>query len=213
LLLSPEKLKVEKCSMELVALSGLIGLGYLISKVSTQQKEGFNGGMAQNARAAASIPPADREYPLLTTPQSQPGRVREGFIPAARGPNSDPLTIAPKGAAATGFGPELDMMYQMPNGQTYPSEPSPGPYGTAMGYASNKPPYAPSFVPGSEPTPSPIDSNVPMTEYRADNTEEDPVYVDSNYIISPLSGQKIPSNEFKHNNMQPFIALNYLIKY
>lgn len=205
MVLSPKKLKVEKCSMELAALSGLLGLGYLISKASTK-KEGFNGGMAQNMRAAASIPPADREYPLLTTPQSQPGKVREGFIPAARGPNSDPLTLAPKGASATGFGPELDMMYQMPNGQTYPSEPSPGPYGTALGYASNKPPYAPSFVPGSEPTPSPIDSNVPMTEYRSDNTEQDPVYVDSSYVISPLSGQRIPANEFKHNNMQPFFG-------
>ena len=71
-------------------------------------------------------------------------------MPAARGPNSDPLTIAPKGASATGFGPELDMMYQMPNGQTYPSEPSPGPYGTALGYASNKPPYAPGVTPGTQ---------------------------------------------------------------
>jgi hypothetical protein len=191
-------------SMEIVALSGLLGLGYLVSKVSNT-KEGFNGAMAKNAKAAASIPPADREYPLLTTPQSQPG-MREGFMPAARGLNSDPLTLAPKGASATGFGPELDMMYQMPNGQTYPSEPSPGPYGTAMGYASNKPPYAPGFTPGTQPAPSPIDSNVPMTEFRSDNTEADPNYIETDYVISPLSGQKIPSNEFKHNNMQPFFG-------
>jgi hypothetical protein len=191
-------------SMEIVALSGLLGLGYLVSKVSNT-KEGFNGAMAKNARAAASIPPADREYPLLTTPQPQPG-MREGFMPAARGLNSDPLTLAPKGASATGFGPELDMMYQMPNGQTYPSEPSPGPYGTAMGYASNKPPYAPGFTPGTQPAPSPIDSNVPMTEFRSDNTEADPNYIETDYVVSPLSGQKIPANEFKHNNMQPFFG-------
>ncbi len=161
--------------------------------------------MAKNKKAATSIPPADREYPLLTTPQPQPG-VREGFMPAARGLNSDPLTLAPKGASAVGFGPELDMMYQMPNGQTYPSEPGPGPYGTAMGYASNKPPYAPGFTPGTQPAPSPIDSNVPMTEFRSDNTEASPNYIDSDYVVSPLSGQKIPSNEFKHNNMQPFFG-------
>lgn len=190
--------------MEIAALSGLLGLGYLISKASST-KEGFNGAIAKNAKAAASIPPANREYPLLTTPQPQPG-VREGFMPAARGPNSDPLTVAPKGASATGFGPELDMMYQMPNGQTYPSEPSPGPYGTALGYASNKPPYAPGVTPGTQPAPSPIDSNVPMMEFRSDNTESDPNYIDTDYVISPLSGQKIPSNEFKHNNMQPFFG-------
>jgi hypothetical protein len=97
-------------------------------------------------------------------------------------------------------------MYQMPNGQTYPSEPSPGPYGTALGYASNKPPYAPGVTPGTQPAPSPIDSNIPMMEFRSDNTESDPNYIDSDYVISPLSGQRIPSNEFKHNNMQPFFG-------
>jgi hypothetical protein len=133
--------------MEIAALSGLLGLGYLISKASGN-KEGFNGKNANAIarKAANSIPPADREYPLLTTPQLQPG-MREGFMPAARGLNSDPLTVAPKGASAVGFGPELDMMYQTPNGHTYPSEPSTGPYGTAFGYASNKPPYAPGVVP------------------------------------------------------------------
>lgn len=191
--------------MEIAALSGLLGLGYLISKASGN-KEGFNDGMSQNKKAAGSIPPANREYPLLTTPQPQPGRINEGFMPAARGPNSDPLTVAPKGASAVGFGPELDMMYQVRNGQTYPSEPSTGPYGTALGYASNKPPYAPGNVPGTQPAPSPIDSNIPMTEFRSDNTESDPNYMDSEYVISPLSGQKIPSTQFKHNNMQPFFG-------
>jgi hypothetical protein len=190
--------------MEIAALSGLLGLGYLISKASSN-KEGFNGGMTQNRKAAASIPPADRVYPLLTTPQSQPG-IREGFMPAARGPNSDPLTLAPKGASAVGFGPELDMMYQMPNGQTYPSDPSPGPYGTALGYASNKPPYAPGVTPGTQPGPSPIESNIPMMEFRSDNTEANPNYMDSDYVVSQLSGQRIPSTEFKHNNMQPFFG-------
>ena len=186
--------------MEIAALSGLLGLGYLISKAgSGGTKEGFNG-----KKSSSTIPPADREYPLLTIPQS---RQREGFMPAARGPNSDPLTIAPKGASAVGFGPELDMMYKMPNGHTYPSEPSTGPYGNAFGYASNKPPVAPpGITPGSTPAPSPIESNIPMMEYRSDNTEADPTYVNSKYVVSPLSGQKIPSGEFKHNNMQPFFG-------
>lgn len=193
-------------SMEIAALSGLLGLGYLISKASSN-KEGFNGKNANAIarKSANSIPPADREYPLLTTPQLQPG-MREGFMPAARGLNSDPLTVAPKGASAVGFGPELDMMYQTPNGHTYPSEPSTGPYGTAFGYSSNKPPYAPGVVPGLNPAPSPIESNIPMMEYRSDNTESDPTYVASDYVVSPLSGQKIPSGEFKHNNMQPFFG-------
>jgi hypothetical protein len=42
--------------MEIAALSGLLGLGYLISKVSGK-KEGFNGGLAKNTKAAGMIPP------------------------------------------------------------------------------------------------------------------------------------------------------------
>jgi len=192
--------------MEVIALSGLLGVGYLISKVSgkvnqphiQQQNNVSNKMTAQqiNRKSAEEIPPQNLEYPAI----------KEGFIPAARGPNSDPLTLAPKGASATGFGPELDMMYQMPNGQTYPSEPNPGPYGTAMGYATQKPPYAPGYTPGTQPIPQSIDSNVAMAEYRSDNTEQDPTYIDGNYVISPLSGQKVPATEFKHNNMQPFFG-------
>ena len=204
-----QKLKVETGSMEIAALFGLLGLGYGVSRVSqhsaakpiaTIMKE---TPMQQNRKAAHSLPPADRQYPLLTRSSGS----NEGFIPAARGPNADPLTVAPKGASAVGFGPDLDMMYQTSNGQTYPSEPSTGPYGTAFGYASNKPPYAPhANIPGNRPSQSPIDSNIPMMEFRSDNTEESPNYIDSDFVVSPLSGQRIPSTEFKHNNMQPFFG-------
>jgi hypothetical protein len=189
--------------MDIAALSGLLGLGYIISKTSQKKSPVTDTNVTTHVNPAnRTLPPRDREYPLFTTPQ----RVHEGFIPAARGPNTDPLTTAPKGSAATGFGPELDLMYQMPNGQTYPSEPSGGPYGTALGYASNQPPYAPGFVPDTYPSQQPIDSNVPMMEYRSDNTQSSPNYMDSDYVISPLSGQRIPSTEFKHNNMQPFFG-------
>lgn len=190
-----KKLKVEIYSMEVVALSGLLGLGYIISRVS-QGKTPKNQDIQPDVPMSRD-PPYDHSYPLFKT--------NEGFMPAARGLNSDPLTVAPKGASAVGFGPDLDMMYQTPNGQTYPSEPSTGPYGTAFGYATNKPPYAPrNSNSGNRPAQSPIDSNVPMVEYRSDNTEASSSYINSEYVISPLSGQRIPSGEYKHNNMQPF---------
>ena len=190
--------------MEVAALFGLLGLGYGVSKIgktpqtsAEERSQSTANAIAQNYKAAQTLPPMNREYPLL----------KEGFMPAARGPNSDPLTVAPKGASAVGFGPDLDMMYQVANGQTYPSEPSTGPYGTAFGYASNKPPYAPqSNAPGTRPSPVPIDCNVPLMEFRSDNTEANPNYIDSKYVVSPLSGQRIPSKEFTHNNMQPFFG-------
>ena len=138
--------------------------------------------------------------------QKQESDTKEGFVPAARGPDSSALQQTPKGASAVGFGPELDMMYKTPNGQTYPSEPHPGPYGTALGYATQKPPLAPLASPDFFPEPQPIDSNKPLVEYRSDGIESEPNYIQGNYIVSPLSGQRIPTKEYKHNNMQPFFG-------
>lgn len=190
--------------MEIAALSGLLGLGYVVSKTSQKKPT----SQATSSAAAAQLPPASHTLP--PTDHSR-ALFREGFLPAARGPNADPLTVAPKGASAKGFGPELDLMYQMPNGQTYPSEPSTGPYGTAFGYSSsNKPPYAPAakmaMSSGYRPTPSAISSNTPLAEFRSDSTEADPQYIESDFVVSPLSGQRIPAKQFKHNNMQPFFG-------
>ncbi len=192
--------------MEAAALSGLLGLGYLISK-ATQKKTPTTSALSPSVPVTVpsshSLPPSDRSYPLMGQ-----GRVTEAFVPAARGKNTDPLTLATKGSSATGFGPELDLMYQMPNGQTYPSEPSTGPYGTAFGYSTQKPPYAPPTTSGVLPAPQAIESNVAMMEFRSDGIEAEPQYVDAEYVVSPLSGQRIPAQQFKHNNMQPFIKDN-----
>jgi hypothetical protein len=166
--------------MELAALSGLIGLGYMISKSSQKNVKSH------------TVPPPNSLQPSVQS-------YSEPFV------NSQPANGSTV-TSAKGFGPELDLMYKLPNGLTYPSEPSTGPYGTAFGYASNNPPYAPSLHSGTQPQPFPIDSNVPMTEYRSDRTEADPNYIDSEYVISPLSGQKMTSKDFKHNNMQPFFG-------
>jgi len=179
--------------MEVAALAGLLGLGALISKSSQPKKTPLTSSdnSLQNQSSSHMLPPKEQSYSLMN------GR-KVGFQEA--------FQSSSKGSSATGYGPELDMMYQTPNGQTYPSEPSNGPYGTAFGYASNQPPYAAGFTPGTKPSPSPTDSNVPMVEFRSDNTESSANYIDSDYVISPLSGQRILSNEFKHNNMQPFFG-------
>ena len=120
LTLSPfiKKLKGETDSMEVATLAGLLGLGFMVSKTGQKKKQD-----EPSISSSHTVPPTDHISPLFPRQAT-----REGFLPAARGPNGDALTIAPKGAAATGFGSELDMMYQMSNGQTYPSEPSNGPY-------------------------------------------------------------------------------------
>lgn len=168
--------------MEAILVAGVLGIGgYLVTKFSKTATQFSNTGLTPEGFATQTTA-------------------------AQRGPDTDPLTIAPRGCSAVGFGPELDMMYRTPNGQTYPSEPNPGPYGQPLGYATQVPPLAPYGTPASRAAPQPIESVVPMVEFRSDNTEESPVYVDGEYIVSPLSGQRISATDFKHNNMQPFFG-------
>jgi hypothetical protein len=174
--------------MEAVTLAGLLGLSYVVTKLSN--KGSVPKGVVEKG------PPSGPAFEGFTS-MSTSGQ---------RAPDKDAITQMAKGGSAIGFGPELDMMYQVANGQTYPSEPHPGPYGQPLGYATQQPPLSPYAPPGPQPTPQPIDSNKPMVELRSDGIEENPQYIDSEYVLSPLSGQKILSKDFTHNNMQPFFG-------
>ena len=98
--------------MEVAALAGLLGLGFVVSKTGQKKSNMNQPAPVSRVPASHTIPPADHTSPLFRR------STNEAFVPSARGPNSEPMTNAPKGASATGFGPELDLMYKMPNGQT-----------------------------------------------------------------------------------------------
>lgn len=203
--------------MEVAVLASLLGLGFAVSKLGggDNSKKNTNG-------SKINIKPKKINQTLKNI---------EGFAPAARGSDKDPLTNTPKGASVVGRPSELDQMYSYPNGKLYPSEPNPGPYGNAFGYASQNSAVLPdsaklgkslenfgnysdmsgrnnqgSLISSKFPEPVSIDSNVPMVEFRSDNIESSPNYVKGDYVISPLSGQKIPSKDYRHNNMQPFFG-------
>lgn len=168
--------------MEAAALLGLLSLGYLVTRISGPQenkKEGFQ--------------------PEVASLSTYKGNPRPYLVPGS------PVTTAPKGASATGYGAELDLMYQTPYGQTYPSEPNPGPYGYPIGYASQKPPIAP-VVPTAAPAPESLEAVRPSVSMNPAGVEQNPDYGDGDVIVSALSGQAMPSSEFKHNNMVPFFG-------
>ena len=71
---------------------------------------------------------------------------------------------------------------------------------------SQKEGYLPSDPSATQPVPAPISAATPDIMMNPAGLEENPVYVDGDYIISPLSGQKINSSDFTHNNMQPFFG-------
>ncbi len=232
--------------MEVITLSGLIGLGYVVSRL-TEKKGAAATQVATETKGDCKQPTIPGKFPKSEFAEpfrgsAAAGKTKEGFMPAARGPVSTPLVLNPKGSSAVGYGPNLDLMYAIPGGgdyqssgdvadgreqypyagtgggsllqqfpvsaqqaaQMFPSEPQPGPYGMPLAYASQRPPLAPTVT---EPGPSPVamEGNRPMVEMRSDNIEENPQYVD-NFVISPLSGARIPAAEFTHNNMQPYFG-------
>jgi hypothetical protein len=165
--------------MEAAALLGLVGMGYLVSKVSSTKESFMN-------------PPA-------TDPKGNPRPLPNG-----------PLRNTPKGATTVGFAPELDLMFKTPMGQSYPSEPNPGPYGTPLGYATQKPPLAP-VVPGKAiaPAPQPIEAVAPSVAMNPAGVELDPVYPNQTgdkFVKSELTGETMSAADFRHNNMVPFFG-------
>jgi hypothetical protein len=182
--------------MEAVALAGLLGAGWVVSRLAGKPtkkgaKEGFQA-QGQNPK------PKDGEFPMTFKPGSQ--------TVALKSPPTSALALTPQGASAVAPAPELDMMYTTPNGRTYPSEPSPGPYGMPVGYATQQPPLAPpnpSFNPG--PAPSTLEDNTAQVQMNPEGFEANPNYLEGD-VMSSLSGNTIRSNEFTHNNMVPFFG-------
>lgn len=171
--------------MEAAALLGLVGLGYVVAKTAgpstitntIKPSEGFVSGQ-------------NKGDPTRQNPSQYPRGI---------------LTNMPKGASSTGSGAELDLMFKTPNGQVYPSEPNPGPYGTPLGYASQKPPIAPT-VPSPGPAPQTIEAVAPSVVMNPAGVEQNPVYGKSDFVTSELTGQKMPAADFRHNNMVPFFG-------
>ena len=158
---------------EYVALAGLLGLGFAVTKLST--------------------PTSSDDTPISYKKNSSP--LREAFN------TGTPLTNMPKGGSAKGAHQELNLMYATPGGHIYPSEVNPGPQGSAFGYAS-KPDTAQDY--GSAAAPEPIDTATAQVMLNPGGREANSVYVDGKYVVSPLSGKKITTDEFTHNNMTPF---------
>jgi hypothetical protein len=179
--------------MEAAVLAGLVGIGWVVSRLGGPSKKKNKEGFQTNSQNPY---PRAGEFPMTFKPGSQ--------TVALTSPPTSALALTPQGAAAVAPSPELDMMYKTINGQTYPSEPSPGPYGMPVGYATQRPPLAPpnpTNQPG--PTPSTLEDSTAQVQFNPAGIEANPNYLEGD-VLSSLTGQRIRSNEFTHNNMVPF---------
>jgi hypothetical protein len=179
--------------MEAAALAGLVGLGYVVSRLGgKKRKEGFQNTGPQATYAKTG------DFPMFFKPNSQ--------TVALTSPPTSALAQTPQGAAAVAPAPELDQFYSTPNGRTLASEPAPGPYGMPVGYATQRPPLAPpnpDGLPG--PLPSTIEDATPQVALNPAGIETNPKYVAGSAVRS-ISGNEIPANQFTHNNMVPFFG-------
>lgn len=162
--------------MEYVALAGLLGLGFAVTKLSNPSKE--DAPISIKKRSANKF------------------SLGEAF-------EDTPLTNMVKGGSARGAHQELDLMYTTPGGNIFPSEVNPGPQGSAFGYAIHAPKKQDH---GYSASPQPIDTATSQIKLNAGNVEANSTYVTENFVVSPLSGQTISSTDFTHNNMTPFFG-------
>ena len=165
--------------MEVAALAGLVGMGYVVSRFSQK--------------------PVAR--PALNTKSSQPEAFRNKTEAFTNQQNSaDIKQSIPKSllTSQSGSPQNLDLKYYTVGGTLIPSEPKPGPYGMPLDFATKMPTVS------SFPKPVPLESQQAMVEMRSDGIEESSNYLNGDYVVSQLTGQQIPSTEFRHNNMVPF---------
>ena len=134
------------------------------------------------------------------------GKDVEGFDSGAqRGPDNDPLTKTTRGAAPSAPNQELDLMFQNAMGtRALPSEPNPGVQGTLLNYAT-PPVRTVPMNPALQPKPEPIESATPMVAMNPAGIQASPSYVEG-FVTSDLTGERINSTDFKHNNMVPFFG-------
>ena len=160
--------------MEVIALAGLLGVGYVLTK-------GSGSAAAAGAQAEGF---SDLEYGGLPPPL---------FPEDKTPPSAATIPGLPRQPRPTANG-DLDLFYRLPSGGSLPSTPATQPdlYPRSLVFSSPMPPQKPSTA---------VSSQVRMNE---SGIEAPPVYNSGRTVVSALSGLPMPADDFTHNNMVPF---------
>jgi hypothetical protein len=171
--------------MEIAALLALGGAGYFLTQQTTPNSK-------QIARKELDRRPTSLTEHFADASKAAPGQQ------ASMGRVKDA-----QGTSARGSMAELDLMYgTLMSKPAPPSDPNPaGPINAIPGS------QRPSFDLQRrqvQPAPEGITSATADVMMNPAGIEEEPVYVEGDYVVSPLSGQRMKTSDFVHNNMQPF---------
>ncbi len=182
--------------MEAAALLLLIGAGFAVAKTAGPSPK--LGKADPRLKGSQLLKEGFQTKQLVVDPQNP----TDPYGNPRPLPPDSVLMHTRKGAAAKGPGSELDLMYRTSTGQTYASEPHPGPYyGKQTDFATMT---ADLPLSGSPPPQSP-EAVKPSVALNPTGIEKNPDYGDG-YVVSELTGQRMASKDFTHNNMQPFFG-------
>lgn len=189
--------------MEIAALALLGGAGFLLAQQTTNAKLPYpTKSPAGNPVARRQI---NRKEPFANArsgaePFANP-KATEGFID----PNATNRQISYVATSLRGPNPQLDLQYTTLMGQNPPpSQPVSGDLSyLSGGTISRSPPQLQKTGP-YEPSPTGIVSATPDVMINPGGLEESPTYVEGATIVSALSGVRMNTKDFVHNNMQPF---------
>lgn len=170
--------------MEVATVIALAGLGYLVTQ-----------GTSSPSKAKP-------------TPTPTPKKTKEGFQSFAYpSPPGSPYTQTKSGNSFRGSVPEYDQRFENVMGKTYPAQPYPPspPNKQPTDFAGPTRSFANLNGPAlMNPGADSLESVRPSMAMNPSGVESNPIYVEGNDIISPLSGVKMSTKDFTHNNMQPF---------
>lgn len=191
--------------MEVLALAGLLGVGYVLTSTGKRDKnEGFESQGQDEGSPLASAPPflpmGGQPAPLYEQDRTPPGHftitpataggVESGAIANVTVPGKPRL---PRREADG----NLDLFYNLPSGGSLPSEALTQPDLYERNLTFSAP--APSLTP-----PAPLRDVTAQVRMNTGDYESPPVYNSGKTIVSALTGLPMTAEEFSHNNMTPF---------
>jgi hypothetical protein len=176
--------------MEVIALVGLLSVGYMLTKKtagSDENTEGFEENTPQASTSTSTSISRQNTSPLPSS-ALPPSLFPKPLYPENKTPAGGVTVPGRPRQVRMMPDEELDLYYNLPSS----SNPSSNPFANVLSASAALAPQAPS---------SAVTSQVRM---NVEGMESAPMYNSGKPVVSHLSGIKMEASDFTHNNMVPY---------